>query len=111
MEDKLRVASRMVDLVKSSPDLEKLLKANPVEGMVAVRAKAEEAEKDYDKVRDRALYRIAITVLSLIALSTAAAAIVFGLEEKTIPEVLVALGSASVGALVGLFAPSPVSKE
>jgi hypothetical protein len=47
----------------------------------------------------------------LIALSTAAAAVVFGLQEKTIPEVLVALGSASVGSMVGLFAPSPVSKD
>jgi len=111
MEDKMRVASRMVEMVRTSPDLEKLLKANPIEGMATVRAKAEEAEKDYDKVRDRALYRIAICVLSTIAVATAAAAIVFGLQEKTIPEVLVALGSASVGALVGLFAPSPVSKE
>ncbi|HEY0993517.1 MAG TPA: hypothetical protein VGD80_40970 [Kofleriaceae bacterium] len=60
---------------------------------------------------DRWLYRFAVSVLGLLALITAIGAIVLvGLNQKT-PEVLISLGSAAVGALVGLFAPSPIAKQ
>ncbi len=111
MDEKMRVAKRMVEIVRTEPDIAKLLKENPIEGIVAVSAKAEKVEEGYDRQKDHILYRISICVLGVIALGTAASAIVFGLQEKTIPEVLVALGSASVGSLVGLFAPSPVGKD
>ena len=111
MDEKMRVAKRMVEIVRTEPDIAKLLKENPIEGIAAVSAKAEKVEEGYDREKDKLLYRLALGILGLIALSTAAAAVVFGLQEKTIPEVLVALGSASVGSLVGLFAPSPVGKD
>ena len=37
-------------------------------------------------------------------------AIILAMAGKQIPEVLVALGSAAVGALAGLLAPSPASQ-
>lgn len=56
---------------------------------------------------DRLLYRIAVSVLGSLTLIAAIGAIVLVALGKTTPEVLVSLGSAAVGALVGLFAPSP----
>jgi hypothetical protein len=56
---------------------------------------------------DQVLYRVAIGVLGSLALIAAIGAIVLVAFEKTTPEVLVSLGSAAVGALVGLFAPAP----
>jgi hypothetical protein len=60
--------------------------------------------------RDRWLYRLAVGVLGTLALIAAVGSIVLVAFGKTTPEVLVSLGSAAVGALVGLFAPSPTSK-
>jgi hypothetical protein len=60
--------------------------------------------------RDKWLYRVAVGVLGGLALIAAIGAIVLVAIGKTTPEVLVSLGSAAVGALVGLFAPSPSSK-
>jgi hypothetical protein len=59
---------------------------------------------------DKLLYRIAVIVLGLLTLIAALGSIVLVAVGKTTPEVLVALGSAAVGALVGLFAPSPSGK-
>ena len=60
--------------------------------------------------RDVWLYRMAISVLGTLALTAAIGSIVLVSLGKTTPESLIALGSASVGALVGLFAPSPNAK-
>lgn len=60
---------------------------------------------------DKWLYRVAVGVLGGLALIAAIGAIVLVALGKTTPEVLVSLGSAAVGALVGLFAPSPTSKS
>jgi hypothetical protein len=46
-------------------------------------------------------------VLGALALIAAIGSIVLVSLGNDTPEVLVALGSAAVGALVGLFAPSP----
>jgi hypothetical protein len=59
---------------------------------------------------DRVLYRVAIGVLGGLALIAAVGALILVALGKTTPESVVALGSASVGALVGLFAPSPASR-
>ena len=58
---------------------------------------------------DKFLYRTAVIVLGILTLIAAGGSIYLTLElpDKPIPDVLVALGSAAVGALVGLFAPSP----
>lgn len=60
--------------------------------------------------KDKWLYRVAVGVLGALALIAAIGAIVLVSLGKTTPEVLVSLGSAAVGALVGLFAPSPTSR-
>jgi hypothetical protein len=60
---------------------------------------------------DRWIYRAVVVVLSLCGLITVIGVLVmWGIsppETFRVPEVLVALGSASIGALAGLLAPSP----
>lgn len=53
------------------------------------------------------IYRIVVSVLGLVVLAAVIGAIVLGFQWITIPETLTALGSAAVGALAGLLAPSP----
>ena len=60
-------------------------------------------------VSDRKIYRTAVYVLGSLALIAAIGAIALAFMKLEMPESVVALGSASVGALVGLFAKSPTS--
>jgi uncharacterized integral membrane protein len=64
-----------------------------------------------DIARDRVIYRFIVFVLGALALLVAivASTLVFLRPEAEVPDVLVSLGSAAVGALAGLLAPSPVS--
>lgn len=65
----------------------------------------EEAGPAY--LKSELFYLIALIILGTIAILAAVFAFAY---TRTIPEYLVALGSASVGAIVGLFAPTPVKK-
>jgi hypothetical protein len=53
------------------------------------------------------IYRAVVVVLGTIACMSVLGAIVLALASRSTPEVLVALGSACVGALAGLLAPRP----
>lgn len=109
MEKQLRSAQRMVDMLTEDSALMSRLKKDPVPVLKEVQKRAEATTMPayfYDKW----LYRIALGVLSILAIASAIGSIVLVLNGFETPEVLVALGSAAVGALVGLFAPSPTSK-
>jgi hypothetical protein len=61
---------------------------------------------------DAWIYRIVVTVLGSVALATVVGGIVLayvgrGDASVSLPEGIVAIGSAAVGALAGLLAPSP----
>lgn len=61
---------------------------------------------------DRWIYRTVVMILGLTVLITMLGGIIiYGVSAATIPGELVALGSAAVGALAGLLAPSPVAKQ
>ena len=106
MTTQIRSASKMVDIFKVDPQLRSKLKDPdpiPVLQEAAVRAESSVPYR-YDKL----LYRIAICVLGLLALLAGIGSIVITMSGRAqVPDVLVALGSAAVGALVGLFAPAP----
>jgi uncharacterized integral membrane protein len=55
------------------------------------------------------IYRIVVIVLGLVMLTGAGGSIALALvpTAKDVPTILIALGSAAVGALAGLLAPSP----
>jgi hypothetical protein len=78
-------------------------------------ATVEDAKKDILKGYNSIpfVYKYAIVILGILAVLAALAGIIMIIIDPTgtrnIPESLVAIGSASVGALVGIFAPIPDS--
>jgi hypothetical protein len=110
MSDETRSAGQMVKIFKNDPALIARLKsaADPISVLEEAAEKAEQETAPWTK--DIVLYRIAVGVLGALTLIAALGSIGLVAADKTTPEVLVALGSAAVGALVGLFAPSPSGK-
>lgn len=85
---------------RENPELEAMLKKDPV--------KALETFALANPLRtDKVLYRMVVGSLGAAVLISLIGAIVLVAFGKTTPEVLVAIGSAAVGALAGLLAPSP----
>ena len=91
------------ELVATDTELQNKLKSDPV-GTI----------KQFSSVRDSDvwIYRVVVTSLGLAVLAIIAGIVILmirmqGLEDKNVPTVLTALGSAAIGALAGLLAPSP----
>lgn len=59
---------------------------------------------------DKWLYRIVVMVLGLTVIASVVGAIALAMTGQSTPEVIVALGSAAIGGLGGLLAPSPINK-
>ncbi len=81
------------------------MKADPVAALKAAAAGARTAPNPLEW--DTWIYRIVVSALGLIALAAVGGGIALVAIGKTVPEILIALGSASVGAMAGLLAPSP----
>ena len=107
MEVQRRSADEMLRIVMANPQRLEELKANP---LAELQRLADEAKAVTPWSGDVLLYRIAVVVLSSLTLITAIGSIILVMGGRTTPEVLVALGSAAIGALIGLFAPSPTGK-
>jgi hypothetical protein len=101
--------NEIVDLLAREPERAAAVAENPA---VEVPKLVSDAANDIPAYRgDRWLYRIAVSVLGGLALIAALGSIGLVLAGKTTPEAVVALGSAAVGALVGLFATPPTAKS
>jgi hypothetical protein len=59
--------------------------------------------------KDKWLYRMVVAVLGLTVVSSIVGTIVLAMAGQSTPEVIVALGSAAIGGLAGLLAPSPMN--
>ncbi len=57
------------------------------------------------------IYRMVIAAVGLVLLAGVIGVIALSMEDKPIPETLVALVSAALGGLTGLLAPSPRRKQ
>ncbi|MFH0994693.1 MAG: hypothetical protein V1844_04245 [Pseudomonadota bacterium] len=108
MAEQMRSVDRMVKMFSENPALIARLKTDP-DPLPVIQEMAERS-KEVVWVGDVLLFRIAVIVLGALALIAAFGSIGLVAAGKTTPEVLVSLGSAAVGALVGLFAPSPTGK-
>jgi len=97
-----RSADKMVEILKLDPGRLNRLKENPLQEISRLRDEAVKSVPVY--YGDKWLYRMALIILGALAILTAVAVLVKG----TVPEALLALGSTAIGALVGLFAPSPI---
>ncbi len=67
-------------------------------------------------VGDKVVWRIVVASLGLVALGVVAGAIFLSARvaagaQGAVPDVLTALGSAAIGALAGLLAPSPTARS
>jgi len=60
-------------------------------------------------IPDTTVYKIVVSALGLAVLIAMIGTIILVLRDKTNLEVLTAIGSAAVGALAGLLAPSPTN--
>jgi len=56
------------------------------------------------------VYRMVVAALGLAVLASLIGAIMLATQGRPTPELLIALGSAAVGGLAGLLAPSPLNK-
>lgn len=101
MAVKLQSVSELAVRVAQDPALEAEIKANPAATIAGLAAPLQS---------DVWIYRMVVGALGLSVLGGVIGAIVLAAYGKPIPELLVALGSAAVGALAGLLAPSPVQR-
>lgn len=108
-----RSAETLVNRLMDDPAAMDELKKDPA--AVLKRAK-EQIVRDYPRAleSDKWIYRIVVLALSSIAIASVIGAIVLAAMAPSgtpinIPDVITALGSAAIGALAGLLAPSPRS--
>jgi hypothetical protein len=108
MKENLRSADQMVNIILKDPARLDAIKANPSKELAKVADEAKQEVPAY--VNDKTVYRMVVGALGLLALLSAVGVIILVAIGKTAPDMLVALGSAAVGALAGLLAPSPTGK-
>lgn len=109
MTTNLRSADVLVEKVLDDPALLEKIKQDPTRELTKL---AQEVihELPAPLQTDVWIYRFVVGSLGLTVLSVVIGAIVLTAigEAASIPDLLTAIGSAAVGALAGLLAPSPV---
>ena len=101
----VRSADELVQRVAQNPNLVAELKADPLPTLENL---ANQVVRDLPPAlqSDPWIYRIVVSILCMVVLVTMIGATLLGYDKITIPETLTAIGSAAVGALAGLLAPS-----
>jgi hypothetical protein len=102
MDSRIQSVSELAVRVAQDPVLADKLKTNPAETLAGIAAPLQS---------DTWIYRMIVAALGLAVLIAIVGAIILAIAGKPIPELLTALGSAAVGALAGLLAPSPAVKS
>lgn len=97
-------AKAMMTAVRNSADLRASIQADPIIGLEM----AEEQARLYSKEGDQFLFRVVVIVLGATLLITLVGVLALAMLNVSIPAEIIALGSAALGALAGLLAPSPV---
>ncbi len=114
MDKPLESAELLVRTAIATPGALDRLRADPESTLKELAA---EAVREAPRVleQDRFVYRAVILTLSAISLAVVGCAVVLALRTDVanpirFPDILTALGSAAIGALAGILAPSPRSK-
>lgn len=107
-----RSAEYLVDLVVNVPGLLKQVSEHPEETLRELAAQTTKRLPPPPTVTDVWIYRVVVCSLGIVVIIAVIGAIYLssGTAGKAPPDVLTALGSAAIGALAGLLAPSPVGK-
>lgn len=109
MKTNFQTVNDLKNAILSNTQLQDAFKTDPV--------RAAETITDSSPLEsDVWIYRIVVSCLGLIVLAiTMGVIILIGQgkisDDKSVPTILTAIGSAAIGALAGLLAPSPVSKR
>ena len=103
---RVQSARELADRIAHDPELQEQIKADPVKTIAGLVTPLHTGVWIYRMVVGVLGLTVLITVVGMICLSAMSSKI----WAYTIPDALVALGSAAVGALAGLLAPSPSSK-
>ena len=113
MPEQIRSAELLVKEAISSPEIMAELKSDP-EGTLKKLEQQVVGKLPRALEQDKWIYRIVVGSLSLVVLVVVIGVIFLAVKHTTdttgtldIPDVLTALGSAAIGALAGLLAPSP----
>jgi hypothetical protein len=94
----IRDINQLLNNVANSPALQQELRDDPVAALSNLAAPLD---------TDVWIYRMVVAALGLVVLVAAVGGIVLANTEKGVPDVLLSLGSAAIGALAGLLSPSP----
>jgi predicted phage tail protein len=88
----------LAEMVREDPALAREIQSHPAETIAELAAPLE---------RDVWIYRIVVGALSLVAVFAIVGAILVAVatSDAQVPDAVVALGSAAVGAIAGLLAP------
>ncbi len=106
-----RSADLLVDQILAPGVLEQI-KNNPEDTLRKLAAIATKHLPPPPLVRDSGIYYMVVGALGLVCVTVAIGSTVLSLMQTTvnIPDIMTALGSAAIGALAGLLAPSPAAK-
>ena len=91
--------SDLATKVAQDPQLEAAIKENPAAALATIAATPLQT--------DKWIYRMVVGCLGLAVIISIIGLLIMSFYGKLLPEGVVALGSAAVGALAGLLAPSP----
>ncbi len=106
MAEDLRSADQLAKIITETPGVLEQIQTNPEETLKTLAEQAKQQVPAY--VTDLWIYRIVVSSLGLVVLLVVLGAIMLAFKtDPKIPDVLTALGSAAIGALAGLLAPSP----
>jgi hypothetical protein len=95
----VQTASHVLESVENNPDLQQRLKDDPVKTLKEIAGAPLQT--------DVWIYRMVVGTLGFMGIGAVLGAMLLAFTGKSTPEVVTALGSAAVGALAGLLAPSP----
>lgn len=98
---KIQSASELATKVAMDPVLQQQIRADPVGAIANVAAPLQS---------DVWIYRMVVAALGLTVLIAMIGSVVLGARNLAFPDAALALGSAAVGALAGLLAPSPAGR-
>ena len=98
MSRRVESVEDLAEMVREDPELAQEIRERPAETIAEMASPLE---------RDPWIYRIVVITLGLVAVVaiTGSIAIVIAAGDEPVPDAVVALGSAAVGALAGLIAP------
>jgi hypothetical protein len=107
----LRSAQALVEKILSNEEIKKRIKSNPEKELPQL-AQEVIRELPLPLQTDKVIYRIVVGSLGLTILLVVLGSIILtAMKIEAIPDILTAIGSAAVGALAGLLAPSPVRQK